>query len=236
MRLVSGAVGRLGAVLPVSVLCLIGAPPASSQSATLRVSLPISIDSAIGQNIREFARQVEARTGGTVKFELQVKDRLYDELGVVSGVATGAIEIGATSLNQFAHYVPLAGAFLQPFLFNFDALVQAATSRESKIRALIEREILDGTNARVLWWQPYGSSVILSRSILATNPAAIAARFVGAPDDQIRESDEGLRGYAGSCFARIDQCSTAERSHRCGCSRYHQCRGARALARRGHDH
>jgi len=185
MPLVSGAVGRLGTVLPL--LCLIGAPPASAQTAKLRVGLPISMDSAIGQNIREFARQVEARTGGTVKFELSVKDRLYDELGVLSGVTTGAIEIGATSLNQLAHYVPPAGIFQQPFLFNFDALVQAATSRESKIRALIEREALYGINARVLWWQPYGSSVVLSRSILATNPAAIAARFVGAPDDQVRD-------------------------------------------------
>jgi C4-dicarboxylate-binding protein DctP len=187
MRRVWRAVGQLGAVLPVAVLCLIGAAPAFSQTAKLRVSLPISIDSAIGQNIREFARQVEARTGGTVKFELQPNDRLYDESGIVWGIATAGIEIGATSLNQFANYVPLAEAFLQPFLFNFDALVQAATSRESKIRALIEREILSKTNARVLWWQPYGSSVILSRSILATNPAAIAARFVGAPDDQIRD-------------------------------------------------
>jgi C4-dicarboxylate-binding protein DctP len=187
MQVVSGAVGRLGAVLLVAFLCLFGAPSAFSQSAKLRVSLPISIDSAIGQNIREFARQVEALTGGRVKFELEVKDRLYDELGVVSGVSTGAIEIGATSLNQFAHYAPLAGAFLQPFVFNFDALVQAATSRESTIRALIERDILDATNAHILWWQPYGSSVLLSRSILATNPAAIATRFVGAPDDQMRD-------------------------------------------------
>ena len=131
MRLVSRAVGRFGAVLPVAVLCLIGAPPVSSQTVKLRVSLPISFDSAIGQNIREFARQVEVRTGGTVKFELQVKDQFYDELGVVSGITTAGTEIGATSLNQFAHYVPLAGAFLQPFLFNFDALVQAATSRGS---------------------------------------------------------------------------------------------------------
>jgi C4-dicarboxylate-binding protein DctP len=187
MRLVWGAVGRLSAILPVVVLCSIGAPTAAPQTTKLRVSLPISIDSAIGQNIREFARQVETRTGGTVTFELQVNNRFYDELGVVWGVATAGIEIGATSLNQFAHYVPLAEAFLQPFLFNFDALVQAATSRESKIRALIEKEILLKTNARVLWWQPYGSSVILSRSILATNPAAIAARFVGVPDDQVRD-------------------------------------------------
>ena len=187
MRLVWGAVGRLSAILPLVVLCSIGAPTASAQTTKLRVSLPISIDSAFGQNIREFARQVEARTGGTVEFELQPKDRLYDESGVVWGIATAGIEIGATSLNQFANYVPLAEAFLQPFLFNFDALVQAATSRENKIRALIEKEILLRTNARVLWWQPYGSSVILSRNILATNPAAVANRFVGAPDDQVRD-------------------------------------------------
>jgi hypothetical protein len=34
--------------------------------------------------------------------------------------------MGATSLNQFAYDVPLAGVFLQPFMFNFDALVRAA--------------------------------------------------------------------------------------------------------------
>ena len=40
---------------------------------------------------------------------------------------------------------------------------------------------------RVLWWQPYGSSVIPVEEHLATNPAAIAGRFVGVPDDQNRD-------------------------------------------------
>jgi C4-dicarboxylate-binding protein DctP len=171
----------------VAVLCLIGATPALAQTTTLSLSLPISIDSPIGQNIGEFGREVEARTRGALKIEFQGKDRAYEENEVVSAVASGAIQIGATPLNQFAYDVPLAGAFLQPFLFNFDALVQAATTQDSEIRRLIEEEILFWTNARVLWWQPYGSSVIFSRSIPATNPTAIVDRSVGAPDDQIKE-------------------------------------------------
>jgi len=182
MRSAAGALCLL-----LAMLCLVGAPPAFAQTTTLRLSLPISIDSPVGQNIREFARQVEARTGGAIRIEFQGRDRRYEEHEVVSAVASGAIEVGATPLNQFAYDVPLAAAFLQPFLFNFDALVEAATRHESEIRALIEEEILYWTNARVLWWQPYGSSVIFSRKIPATNPTAIAARAVGTPDDQMRE-------------------------------------------------
>src|SRR5688572_26899664 len=159
---------RAAASLTLSVLCPLlmllcglGAPAALAQTITLRMSLPISIDSPIGQNIREFARQVEARTGGAVRIELQGGERRYEEHEVVAAVASGAIEIGATTLNQFAYDVPLAGAFLQPFLFNFDSLVEAAINRDSEIRTLVEDEILYWTNARVLWWQPFGSSVIV---------------------------------------------------------------------------
>jgi C4-dicarboxylate-binding protein DctP len=176
-----------GFCFPLAVLCLLATTPAFAQTSTLRLSLPISIDSPIGQNVRDFVREVEARTRGAIRIELQGKARNYEENEVVSAVASGAIEMGATSLNQFAYDVPLAGAFLQPFVFNFDALVQAATKRDSEIRALIEEEIHYWTNTRVLWWQPYGSSVIFSRKTPITNPAAITARTVGTLDDQMKE-------------------------------------------------
>jgi C4-dicarboxylate-binding protein DctP len=153
----------------------------------LRLGLPISSDGPIGQNIREFVRRVETRTKGAIAIRLQGEDARYQEHEVVLAVASGAIEIGATTLNQFSYDVPLAAAFLQPFLFNFDALVEAATRPESEIRKLIDEEILYWTNTRVLWWQPYGSGVILSKKARITNPAAIAAQTVGAPDDQTRE-------------------------------------------------
>jgi C4-dicarboxylate-binding protein DctP len=145
--------------LLLAVLCVAEVPRALAQTSTLHLGLPISADSPTGQNIREFARQVAALTGGAIRIEIQGENQSFDERGVVSAVASGTIEMGATPLSQFASDVPLAEAFLQPFLFNFDSLVKAATSQESDIRALIDSEILSRTGARVLWWQPYGSSV-----------------------------------------------------------------------------
>jgi C4-dicarboxylate-binding protein DctP len=171
----------------IAVLYAAAAARAVAQTSTLRMGLPISIDSPTGQNIREFARQVQARTSGAIKIEILSKDQAYDEPGIVSAVASGAIEIGATPLNYVAADVPLAGAFLQPFLFNFDALVQAATGHDSEVRALVDEAILQRTNTRVLWLQPYGSSVILSKGISFTNPSAAVARVVGAPDKQTRD-------------------------------------------------
>jgi C4-dicarboxylate-binding protein DctP len=170
-----------------AAFCLAGASSVFAETTTLQLSLPIAIDSPVGLNIRYFAREVEARTNGAVKIEILGKDRWYEENEIVSAVSSGAIQIGATPLNQFAYDVPLAAAFLQPFLFNFDALVQAATKRDSAIRALIEEEILYWTNTRVLWWQPYGSSVIFTRKISSTNPKAILDRAVGTPDDHVKE-------------------------------------------------
>src|SRR5262249_55543461 len=119
-------------LLLVALLCAVVAP-ASAETRSLRLGLPIAVDSPSGQNIREFARQVQARTGIAIKIELQGKDGRYDERGIVSAVATGALEMGATPLNQFIDDVPLASAFQQPFLLNFDALVEGATMHESEV-------------------------------------------------------------------------------------------------------
>jgi C4-dicarboxylate-binding protein DctP len=173
--------------LLIWILCVVAVPRAHAQTTTLHLGLPISSDSPTGENLREFARQVAALTGGAVRIEIEGESQRYDEQGVVSAVASGAIEMGAAPLSRFTRDVPLAGAFQQPFLFNFDALIQAATDRDSEIRALIDREILRRTNVRVLWWQPYGSTVILAKDIIAANPAAIATRLIGAADNQMRD-------------------------------------------------
>lgn len=194
--------------LLLAALCGVGEPAALAEPAKLRLGLPIAIDSPTSENIQEFALQVQARTGGEVRIEIQGQDRGYDERGVLSVVRSGAIEIGATQLSQFTHDVPVAGIFLQPFMFNYDALVQAATADRHEIRELIEKEILRRTNTRVLWWQPYGSGVILSKGVHATNPDAIAARVVGAPDSQMRElirvcGGAPVPGSPASLFAEL---------------------------------
>jgi C4-dicarboxylate-binding protein DctP len=163
------------------------------QTKTLRLNLPVSAGNPIGENILDFAREVERRTGGALRIA-QSKTQRYEDNEVISAVSSGAIEMGATSLNQFAFDVPLAGVFLQPFMFNYDALVRAAAKPGSEIRTLIDEEILYWTNTRVLWWQPRGSTVIFSRRVPDINPAAIASRPVGAPDDLTKELTKACGG------------------------------------------
>jgi C4-dicarboxylate-binding protein DctP len=173
-----------------------GARPvaANVQTRTLRLSLPVSAGNPISENIQDFRREVERRTGGAIKIAVLSKTQLYEDNEVISAVSSGAVEMGATSLNQFAYDVPLAGVFLQPFMFNFNALVRAAAKPGSEIRTLIDEEILYWTNARVLWWQPRGSTVIFSHSVPDVSPAAIANRPVGAPDDLTKELTKACGG------------------------------------------
>jgi C4-dicarboxylate-binding protein DctP len=161
---------------------------------TLRLNVPVSAGNPINENIQEFRREVERRTGGGLKVVLGRKEQVYEDNEVISAVSSGAIEMGATSLNQFAYDVPLAGVFLQPFMFNYDALVRAAAKPGSEIRTLIDDEILYWTNARVLWWQPRGSTVIFSRKVPDFNPTTIVNRSVGAPDDLTKELTKACGG------------------------------------------
>jgi C4-dicarboxylate-binding protein DctP len=167
---------------------------AHAQTKTLRLNLPVSAGNPINENVQEFRREVERRTGGAVKIVLGRKEQVYEDNEVISAVSSGAVEMGATSLNQFAYDVPLAGVFLQPFMFNYDALVRAAAKPGSEIRTLIDEEILYWTNARVLWWQPRGSAVIFSRRVPDFNPMAIVKGSVGAPDDLTKELTKACGG------------------------------------------
>ena len=182
MRLALGVVALLLALLDI-----LATPVARAQSVTLRLGLPISLDSPTGQNMREFARQVQARTSGALKVEVAGAGGRYEESEILPAVTSGAVEIGATPLTQFTKDVPICASFLQPFLFNFDTLIEAATRPESEIRTLIDKEILRRTGTRVLWWEPYGSSILVSRTVPVNDPVQIVVRPVGATDNQAKE-------------------------------------------------
>ena len=185
----------LAVCLVLAVLHLTGTVPIGVQTKTLRLALPVSIANPVGQSILDFGRGVEARTGGAVKIELHNKARRYEEQEVISAVSSGAVEMGTTLLGHFAYEAPIAGVFLQPFMFNFDALVRAAAKPGSEIREIIDEEVLYWTNSRVLWWQPYGSTVIFSKGVPAANPSAIVNRNVGTPNDAVNELTRACGGH-----------------------------------------
>jgi C4-dicarboxylate-binding protein DctP len=174
---------------------LVKATASFAETRTLNFTLPKEADAFVRQIASEFADELEKQSGGALKVDLGQKQQTYKDNEIVSAASSGAIEIAGTTLNQFAYDVPLAGVFLQPFMFNFNALVRAAATPGSDIRTLVDDEILYWTNTRVLWWQPNGSSVILARRI-PDDVAAIADLAVGSPDDQSKELTRACGGQA----------------------------------------
>jgi C4-dicarboxylate-binding protein DctP len=152
----------------------------------LRVSLQQSLSSAIGQNLLEFKAAAETGTKGEVKVEIYGGAKFYLDNQVPEAVGSGAIEMGVAPLAQYSADIPAAGIFMQPFLFNFDAIVKAASKRGGEIRDNIDGEIEKQSGAHVLWWQPYGPNVILAKGSMA-NPMAAANHEVRVFDDVAAE-------------------------------------------------
>ena len=61
-------------------------------------------------------------------------------------------------------------------------MVVAASRRGSPIRSVIDAELAAKAGVRVLYWQPYGGTVLLSNGKPVASPTAMAGRRVTAID------------------------------------------------------
>jgi C4-dicarboxylate-binding protein DctP len=175
---------RVFALLLLAVLLGVPAagPARAEEEVLLRVSLQDSIDNPLNDSLLEFKESVEERTKGAVKVQIFDNSKFYNDYQVPNAVGSGAIEMGLAPLGQYENEVPAAGVFLQPFLFNFDEIIRAAAQPGSEIRTIIDNEILSVTGARVLWWQRYGSPVLLSKSEPMLSPSAVEGHNISTYD------------------------------------------------------
>jgi C4-dicarboxylate-binding protein DctP len=160
------------------VLATGAAPAAAAEKLRLRITLQLPVSSHIGKNIAEFKEAVEAHTNKEVTFEIIDKGRLYPEGELIKAVASGAVEMAAIGFNQFSEKVPSVDVVQQPFLLNFDRLVQAALSPTNDIRHVIDVSIQAAAGVRPLWWQGYGSTVFFSRGRDVRDPSRIKGQRV----------------------------------------------------------
>jgi C4-dicarboxylate-binding protein DctP len=163
---------QLKASLAAALLAAFCPQNANAVDHILRLTLQQQLSDPIGQNVEKFKSAVEAALGRGISINLFDKGQLYPDYQVPAAVGGGTVEMGVTQLAQYTDLVPVAGAFAQPFLFNFSAIVQAASKPDGKIRKLIDEAILTETGSRVLWWEPSGWNVIFSKQS-AINPKTI---------------------------------------------------------------
>jgi len=151
----------------------------SAAQVKLRASLQVAVSEPyLGVPLVQFKEEVEKRSNKAITIEIIDKGKLYIDTEVVGGIASGAVEMGVAGTYQFAKKIPEITFVEQPFLFNFEALVRAATSPDGEIRKLIDKTVLEVMGVRVLWWQPVGGSVFFSRGKDVSEPHAIKGQKV----------------------------------------------------------
>lgn len=175
------------------LLVLLTPMGAAAEPITLRVTIQVAAtEPFIGAALLQFKNEVERETAGAVKIEIFDQGKLYIDNQVVDAVRSGAIEMGVAGLNQITKIVPATGVMEQPFVFNFEALVNAATNPDSELRQLIDDAVLKSVGARVLWWETIGRQVLFTK----TGDARVPARI---KDMKIRAFSETMASFVAHC-------------------------------------
>lgn len=173
-RLVSGA---------AATALLLMTPAMAAEPKELRVTIQLPPGSIETNNLLRFKKHVEAGTQGDLKVSIFPSGQLVEDSQVVKAVAAGRVEMGASRLGNFAEAVPATGIFMLPFMFHVPAVEEAAMNSGSPVRGPLDAAILQRTGTRVLWWQPLGSFVLLSKGGPITTPAAMAGKTVRVFDE-----------------------------------------------------
>ncbi len=172
--------GRL--ICSILVWLLLPAPDAWAQQVKLRANLQFPLSNPVfGGSLARFKAEVERQSENGVVIEIFDKAQLFTDYQVVDAVSSGAVDIGMTAAQQFSYKAPVVGILDQPFLFNFEALMNAAAMPGSEIRKLIDEAILTQIRVRVLWWHSLGNNVFFSKGRDVADPAQLKDRRVAAP-------------------------------------------------------
>ena len=173
-------IGLRPVCLFLACLVLVPASASRAEQLKLRVTLQQPLTNHLGWNLVHFKEEVEKQSGGTISIELFENSRLYRDDQALDAVASGAIEMGSIGISQFARRAPALNLFGQPFLFNFEALVRAATDPDGEVRKVLDKAVFEGAGVRVLWFQSFGSTVFISKGRDARVPAGIQGQKVRA--------------------------------------------------------
>ena len=145
----------------------------------LRATVPVPVTEPFtGAPLVAFKELVEKQTDGSVTVEIFDRGRPYPDETVIEAIRSGLLEMGVIGLNQFARRFTPAALMEQPFLFNFDGLVRAATSPDNEIRQRLDEAILKTMGLRVLSWQTIGTMVVYSMDGDVKDPNRIRGKRI----------------------------------------------------------
>ena len=167
-----------GRGVAVCLALLLSVLTVEAQQVKLRITSQAPSEHHLGKGLTQLKDEVERRTNGALTFEIFHNSSLYKDYQVLGAVSSGAIEMGLLATDQLVDKVPAIGFLQEPFVFNFNTLVRAATDPKRELRPLLDNAILTTTGIRVLMWLPFGAAVVVSNQQPALSPADISNRKV----------------------------------------------------------
>jgi len=190
-------------ILAVAMGCLLSLScVANAQQVKLKAALQVPVTELFfGQSLAQFKKEVEERTRKAVTIEIFDNGKPYNDTQIVGAVTSGAMELGVAGFNQFADKIPAIEILDQPFLFNFDALINAAFGPDGEPRALLDKALL-GMGVRVLMWQPVGNQVFFSKGRDVATPQQIK-------DKSIRVFSDSMAKFVKLCGGKPALLSSA---------------------------
>ena len=168
------------AVISFVLLTLAQTGTARATDAPVRLSISVQLPatSSLARNIAAFKQGIEKRLGTSVEIEILDGPRAINDLTVAAEVGKGTVDMALINLGTLPSDMAAVEFINYPFLLNTEPLQRAVTDPSRPIRPVLDKNILDATGIRVLWWQPYGSNVLFSKGKDAGSPFSIQGRKV----------------------------------------------------------
>lgn len=165
------------AVSGLALATLFGAALPADAKKILRITIQLPLKSILGANLVQFKTEVEKKSNGELEIQIFDSAQLFNDKDVPEAVGTGQIDMGVASLARYVGDVPAADVFYVPFVFPTHDILSKAVAPGSVVRQPLDDAILK-TGARVLWWQGYGSTVLLSKGASIKSPADMKGKKV----------------------------------------------------------
>jgi C4-dicarboxylate-binding protein DctP len=144
---------------------------------TLRLTLQLPLKGVLDQNVQMFKEEVEKATKGEIEIQIFDSGSLYQDKDVPKAVGSGQIEMGVASLARYVGDVPAVDVFYIPALFDTDSKLRAAVAPGSPVRGPLDAAMAK-TGAKVLWWQAYGSTILLTKGEPLRSPDELKGKKV----------------------------------------------------------
>lgn len=136
---------------------LSGGQPSSKDKAGQKVELKLAyhlpVEHHLSKSIEKFAKEVNARTNGSVEIKTYPAGQLYTDKSMNDAILSGGLDMGLNSVAMWSTVVPAMNIMEVPFLFpNYTAIDNALDGDMGKVLS----EELEKKGVHPLMWADYG--------------------------------------------------------------------------------